>query len=425
MKFRLASQFPLLLFVDLFLFAQVAPVPAQSPGRKAKASASQGSVPEVRFSSGQSALKIPFDLIGNLVLIQTRVNNSDPLWFIFDTGATHTVMDTEQARTLGLKAHGRITAKGSAGTDVASRVRGVSLSFVGVELQGRTIYTLPIAALSPLFGRHLGGVIGNDIIGKFVVEIDYANKMINFYNPSSYHYSGTGEVVPLTIEEDGNVFAHAQLLMEGRAPLEGKFEVDIGSTVALELNTPFVKKHRLLSSLAQSKRVNLGGIGGKAGAVAARVPSIKLGRFALINPIVNFSEATKGDDASARYDGTLGSQIFSRFKMIVDLSHRRMILEPNERIAAPFEEDMSGIDFGSDGADFSIYVVNEVEAGSPAAEAGLQEEDILTAIDNRPASEFTLEEIRGMFKQEGREYALTLKRGEKVIKAKVKLRRLI
>jgi C-terminal processing protease CtpA/Prc len=140
---------------------------------------------------------------------------------------------------------------------------------------------------------------------------------------------------------------------------------------------------------------------------------------------VNFSEATKGDDASARYDGTLGSQIFSRFKMIVDLSHRHMILEPNERIAAPFEEDMSGIDFGSDGADFSIYVINEVEAGSPAAEAGLQEEDILTAIDNRPASEFTLEEIRGMFRQEGREYALTLKRGEKVIKAKVKLRRLI
>ncbi|MDT4897847.1 MAG: hypothetical protein QOH25_2924 [Acidobacteriota bacterium] len=426
MNLRLTSPLPLLFFVALLLFTQSALVSGQQTGRRAPLpSRNSRALPSVRFSVGQSSLKVPFELVGNLILMKAQVNDSAPLWFIFDTGATHTVVDAERAKTLGLKARGRITATGSAGTDIASRVRGVSVSLPGVELTNQTVYTLPVAFLSPLFGRHLGGVIGNDIIGKFVVEIDYANQKLNFYEPSSYQYSGSGESIPLTIEKDGNVFTRAQVELEGRAPLTGKFEVDIGSTGSLELNTPFVKKHRLLSFISRSKQVNLGGIGGTAGAVTARINSVRLGRFELMNPIARFSQATKGDYASARYDGLLGGQIFSRFKMIVDLSRRRMILEPNALISAPFEDDMSGIELAGDGEDFSAYVINEVEAGSPAAEAGIQGEDILTAIDGRTASEFTLEEIRRMFKQNGREYALTLKRGEKMIEVKLKLRRLV
>jgi hypothetical protein len=415
-----------MFIIALLFFAPAAPVSAQRHERSTLERTSPGPSSRVRFSSGQSALGVPFDFVGNLILMQMRVNGSAPLWVIFDTGATNTVVDTEQAQRLKLKARGRITGTGAAGTATVSRVRGVSISFNSVEIVKQTIYTLPVNFLSPMFGRHIGGIIGNDIIGKFVVEIDYANKTINFYDPSSYQYSGTGEVIPLMIEKDGNVFTRAEVKLEGRDPLVGKFEVDIGSTGALELNTPFVKKHRLLSFIKQSKRVNLGGVGGTAGAVIARTPSVKLGRFVLTNPIVRFSEATKGDYASARYDGLLGGEIFSRFKMIVDLSHRRMILEPNALISAPFEDDMSGMEVAGDGADFLTYVINDVDEGSPAAEAGIKEEDILLEIDGRPAREFTLEEIRRMFRQEGHEYELALKRGDKeTIRVRLKLRRLI
>ena len=424
MKLRLTSQWPLFLFATL-LFAQTAHVSAQQRSRRAPlTSRTQRSLPSIQFSNGQSALQVPFELVGNLILIQTWVNNSAPLWFIFDTGATHTVVDAGQAKALGLQARGRITATGSAGTDVASRVKGVSVKFSGVVLRGQTVYTLPVAFLSPLLGRHLGGVIGNDIIGKFVVEIDYAKKTISFHAPSSYQYKGPGQVIPLMLE-GGNVFASAQVKLEGQAPLTGKFEVDTGSTGSVLLNTPFVKKHRLLSFIKQSKQGNLGGVGGSSSAVTTRLHSVSLGGFTLATPIASLSQGLKGDNASAKYDGLLGGQIFSRFKMIVDLSRRRMILEPNAHLAAPFEDDMSGIGLASDGPDFSTYVINDVEKGSPAAEADIQEEDILTEIDGRSAREFTLEEIRGMFRQEGREHVLTLKRGEKMIQVRLKLKRLI
>lgn len=422
MNIRLASRWSLLLFAALLSFSQVALVSAQHSRRKAVTSTNQAATPDIRFSSGQSALDVPFELVGNLILVRTWVNKSAPLWFIFDTGATHTVVDTGQAKELGLKAQGRITARGSTGTDVASRVTGVSIGFPGVELSKHTIYTLPIDFLSPLFGRRISGIIGNDIIEKFTVEIDYANKKLNFHAPSSYQYDGSGQVIPLTIEGDGNVFTNAEVEIFGHVPLKGKFEVDTGSTGSVEFNAPYVRKHRLLGYFIRPKQVNLGGVGGKAGAFVARVRSVTLGRFRIYMPAVKFSQATKGDSASAEYDGQLGGQVFSRFKMIVDLSRRRMILEPNARIDAPFEEDISGLEVVGAGENFSTYLINDVEKGSPGDEAGIQEDDVLTAIDGRAAGELTLDEIRRMFMQNKREYLLTLKRGSKTMQIRLKLK---
>ena len=70
-------------------------------------------------------------------------------------------------------------------------------------------------------------------------------------------------------------------------------------------------------------------------------------------------------------------------------------------------------------------VVNEVEPGGPAAEAGIQAEDTITAINGRPAKEFTVSEIRKIFMQGGKEYLISLKRGQKELQARLKLRRLI
>jgi hypothetical protein len=422
MNIRLASRWSLLLLAALLSFSQVALVSAQRSRRKAVVSTDRRSIPYISFSSGQSSLNVPFDLVGNLILVRTQVNKTAPLWFIFDTGATHTVVDTGQAKELGLKAQGRITATGSTGTDVASRVSGVSIGFPGVELFKQTIYTLPIDFLSPLFGRRISGIIGNDIIGKFTVEIDYANKKLNFHAPSSYRYDGSGQIIPLTIEGDGNVFTNAEVEIFGHVPLKGKFEVDTGSTGSVEFNAPYVRKYRLLDYFIRPKQVNLGGVGGKAGAFVARVRSVTLGRFTIYMPVVKFSQATEGDSASAGYDGQLGGQIFSRFKMIVDLSRRRMILEPNARIDAPFEEDMSGLEVVGAGDNFSTYVINDVEKESPGAEAGIEEDDVLTAIDGRAAGEFTLDEIRRMFMQNEREYLLTLKRGSETMQVNLKIK---
>ena len=69
--------------------------------------------------------------------------------------------------------------------------------------------------------------------------------------------------------------------------------------------------------------------------------------------------------------------------------------------------------------------VEQVAPGGPSAKAGLREGDVIFKIDGSPAAKFTLERMRQMFKQPGRSYVLSVKRGDDVIQTKIKLRRLI
>jgi Aspartyl protease/PDZ domain len=415
---------PLSLSVLAFILSMSMQVNAHQAKRKRLVRNPSRPAPTVRFVSGNNSLEIPFESSSNLILLQVRVNDSAPLWFIFDTGADSTVIDSQLAKVLRLKPRGKEVSTGSAGTATALVFKGVSIRLPNVEALNLKIAALPIEFLSSHLGRKISGVIGNDILKELVVEIDYASQLINLYEPRSYQYSGSGEVTPITMD-DNLPFVRAFIALEGRPPIEGKFELDSGSTSAISFNTPFVNKYQLLNFISQTNQSRTGGVGGTAQAFSGRVKAIRLGSFELKDLVARFSRARRGDNASAKYDGLIGGEIFRRFKVVFDYSRRHMILEPSVQFSETYEEDMSGLDLAAEGEDFSVVIVNEVKKGSPAAEAGIQEEDIIEAIDGRPTKELTLTQLRKMFRQDGKEYLISLKRGQKEVQTKLKLRRLI
>jgi len=410
--------------VLIFLLALSAQVDAQHAKRKKIDRIPSPRPAKVHFVSGNSSLKIPFELSSNLILLRARVNDSALLWFILDTGADSTVIDTQLAKTLGLKARGREVGTGSAGTATALIFKGNSLKLPNVEAVNLKISGLPIDFVSAPLGRKISGVIGNDILKQLVIEVDYESQVVNLYQPESYSYSGSGEVIPVTLE-DNLPFIRARIALAGRPVIGGKFELDSGATGAILFNTPYVNRNKLLDSISKTIQSREGGVGGTAKAFSGRVKTIRLGSFQLENSVAKFSRATRGDDASASYDGLIGGDILRRFKVVFDYSRRRMILEPNAQFSEPYEVDMSGLDIATEGEDFSVVVVNEVEKGSPGAEAGIQDEDAITTIDGRPTKEFTITQIRKMFRQDGKEFLISIKRGQKELQTKLRLRRLI
>jgi len=54
-------------------------------------------------------------------------------------------------------------------------------------------------------------------------------------------------------------------------------------------------------------------------------------------------------DEEGDNDGPIGNEILRRFKVTIDYSRQRMMLEPNAHFSDPFENDMSGIAFESSG----------------------------------------------------------------------------
>jgi hypothetical protein len=377
-----------------------------------------------RFTSGDNALNIPFELYGNTILLKVRINKSEPLSFMFDTGAGASVLNASRAKTLGLKGQTKVDAKGMGGSVEGTLIEGATIEFPGVEVFDQRIAALPLDALAPNFGRPIDGIIGYDFIKQFVIEIDYLAKIINLYTPQTYRYSSSSEVIPFVIR-GGSPYAQVKIQLQGHQPIAGVFEVDTASDGTLSVNKPFVERQKLRELLPATNKEKGAGVGGETSYVNSRVKAIQIGRFSLENPIVSISEDTEGEGASTKSDGQLGTEVFRRFKVILDYSRKQMVLEPNKSLSEPFELDMSGLDIIAGGEDFRTFTLESVKPNSPAAEADLREGDVIVAIDGHPAKEYNLDQLSLMFMKENKEYELSVRRGTEIINKKIKLRRLI
>lgn len=376
-----------------------------------------GQSPAYRFSPDHSPVRVPFELANDLIVLKVRVNSSRPLQFIFDTGASISVIDPQSAKALGLRAKGKLDLDATGGSVQSELIGPVSLALAGVTVFKQTLATIDLDAFAPLFGYKIDGIIGHDFINNFVVEIDYVAGLMSFYETASYKYAGAGESIPIELVEK-TPFVRGRIVLNGREAIEGKFEVDTGGTAMLSLNTPFVNKHKMIETLTTQTQSKLGGAGGSAEAVKAHVPTVALGSLIVKNPLIVFARGTEGSEGSAEYDGELGAGFFSQFKTILDYSRSQIILERNQSVSTT--RDLSGLDIVAEPPRFRTYVVNGVAADSPAAAVGVQEEDTIVAVDGQSTARVTLRELRRLFTQPG-ERVLSVRRGTKIIRVRLRL----
>ena len=374
------------------------------------------------FTSGDSARAIPLEIDNNILFLRVSVNGSRPLRFIFDTGASVSVVNSELLKELKLKVEGQASGTATGGNIQVGLVNGVSLSVAGAEVRNQILATL---ALDKTPCVEFDGVIGYDFINQFIVEIDYPNSLINLYNPRTYVYPGPGKVVPLLIAGRRTPLAVTNILLEGGRSVVSQLEVDTGGDSAFVIKSPFVKKHGLTRSLSTSIKGSGVGAGGEQKRLVGRVERVQLGPFTLDKPVVNLEEEKEESGDGEDGDGIVGGEVLRRFKVILDYSHQRMMLEPNAGFKDPYEVAMSGIGFGSNEEDCKDRKVQEVEPNSPASAAGLQVGDIITAIDDKGINDIPSNDFEQLWKQNGKEIRLTIKRGTEILEKRIILRRLI
>ena len=364
---------------------------------------------------------IPFEISGNLIFLQVRVNDSAPLWFILDTGASVNIIKEKRAHSLGLKLES--DPKAFEGTPGA---KDVKLTMGNSAMSGLPIFAAPIESLEASVGREIDGIIGSDLFNHFVVEIDYDAQRIKLYDWSTYRYQGNGEILPIIRDKESLPFVRVRLTQPEAKTAEGKFLVDTGASSALNVFGQFDKAHQLSSSINATLQSTGVGFSSKSSTRTGRIKRLQLGRFVIENPIVTFYPAAEGEPSEDEAgDGEIGGELLRRFKIILDYPHDKMILEAGPRFADPYQASLTGASIVAEGADFKTFKVRSVFDNSPAAEAGLRAGDIITAVNGKPAAQMTAEQLRQMFRQEGQSYLLKIKRGEKSLDITLKTRRLI
>lgn len=370
---------------------------------------------------------IPFTVYSNYVWLSVRVNGSRPLQFTLDSGASASVLSQRVADELGLGAKGPHSESNLGTGEVpanVSRAANVKLNLNGIDFRKKEISVVSTDALESAIGHRIDGILGAEVFRRFVVEIDYANSRIALFDPGDYKYHGAGKELPLELRND-RPFLRAAVALQGAPSVEGWFVIDSGAAGTLTLHSPFVRKHQMLSPNRKSVPYFVHGIAGEAPEILERADSLQLGTFIIERPDVALSTATRGSTADPSYDGAIGAEVLRRFKVIFDYSQKRVILEQTSAGDEPFDADMSGGSLSAAGPDFKVFTVEHVLEGSPMFESGLRDGDVITVIDGRAAAEYTLDQLRRMFKKEGQEYRLSVQRGGQNLQLKITLRKLI
>ncbi len=386
------------------------------------------------LAHGLSTTHIPFQLHSNLIVIPVRVNNSDTLNFILDTGVSTIILtDPKALRKNQLQLTRRVKIAGAGEGDVLTATVAIDNFLSTGELrathQNLVVLDEDILRLSEYVGTPIHGIFGYEIFNNFVVEIDFQNREITLTKPEKYHYRpGKGDKYALDIRDTKPYTDITAVLDDGKTmPLRVVLDTGAGHALLLDRSS-----HPENMPLPQKViRAQLGrGLSGVINGSLGRIRKLFFGRHEVTDVLTSFPDSVsfgmKLINAPER-QGNVGCELLRRFHVTFNYAEKYMVLKPVKRLLREsFEHDMSGMELRARGVGFRTYVVDKILRNSPAEEAGLSEGDELVYINNSPANSLTISDIYKLLqKGEGKEVRLFVRRDGQMLFTHFALKRLI
>jgi predicted aspartyl protease len=273
-----------------------------------------------RAPAATNHITVPLKIQRGHLLATARVNGSEPLSFLLDTGYSVTTLHPDLVEPLGLRPAGRVTIVGIAGEEEAPMFAGAVYDLGGAIYKPRRVASLPSEWNR---SRRRDGVLGSGFFRRFVVEVDGREKTLRLHEPTNFVYTGQGEILPLRFRKETPA-VEAVIVYPDRPVLQAEFEIDTGCDSGLCLGQPFVERHRLLDSTNGRNSAKFG-VGGGAQTRAGHVPRLRLGRWEVDEPSTDFF--IEGSPVDAPLAGHIGMGVLRQFKLIFDYSRKQLILE--------------------------------------------------------------------------------------------------
>ena len=385
------------------------------------------------FLKGTSVTRIPFEMQSNLIIVPLKINDSDTLRFIFDTGVSTTIItDPSAIKNQKLKYTRVVKLTGAGeGQDLEARVaisNTLKMGDMRATYQNIVVLNEDILHLSEYVGVPIHGIFGYEVFNSFVVTIDFTERQIILMNPKKYKYRASkGERYPISIE-DTKPYAQMLALLDNGKEQPIKVLIDTGAGHALSLEQSKGQQIRLPEKLI---RAQLGrGLNGVINGSLGRVSQIRFGKFIINDVIASYPDSVAfGLRLIGRPErqGNIGCELLRRFKVTFNYPEKYIVLKPvKRRLKETFEHDMSGVELRAKSDNLRKYYIENVVKDSPAWAAGLQEGDELLFINNTPAGEMSISEIYKLLqKGEGKEVSVLIRRDGNIQFSKFFLKRMI
>ncbi len=381
-----------------------------------------------------ASTRIPFELHSNLIVVKLRINNSDTLNFILDTGVSNTIVTDPLAlskQPLKLTRKMKLSGVGEGGnlSAIIAIDNELSMGVMHATHQNLVILENDILRLSEYVGLPIHGIFGYDLFNSFVVGIDFRNRELTLTQPKRYKYKPRfGDRYPIIIQ-NAKPYLDVTALLSGERTVPLRVVLDTGAGHALMLDgqssvCALPRPEKLL-------RAQLGrGLNGVINGSLGRIEGLRLGRHELQNVIASFPDSSSFGMRivnTADRQGNVGCELLRRFQVTFNYPEQYIVLKPVRRLLREqFEHDMSGLEVKAKGEGLRTYYIDKIMPDSPADMAGLQEGDELSFVNNELASGLSISNIhKSLQRGEGKEITLVVRRNGQFVVVSFALKRMI
>ncbi len=375
------------------------------------------------------SVTIKFKSASNLIILPVTINDSDTLNFILDSGVRFPIItELPFINKLNLNYLMPVEVKGLGEGEslTAYRSGNNTLNIQGMVARNQEVQMVidENFQISHILGLPVHGLIGFNLFKDYVVRIDYQRELITLWRPEHFRYRDRSRDIILPLHFEGyKPYIFTSIVMEDMTEVPVKLLVDTGASDALWLSETSderitIPKRHIDTFLGK-------GLSGDLFGAKGRIDGIWVGPLVLPRPIVSFPESGMIAQLISQNDrnGTLGAEILRRFIVTIDYRHARLTLTPTPLVRQDFNYNMSGMEIINPMPGLPIFIISNIQKGSPAALAGLQENDQIITINNNHHRSMSLNDINLLLQsREDRRIRMKVLRGGEEVRTSFALK---
>ena len=321
---------------------------------------------------------IPFIMLtGGIIIIRTTIDDlKDSLNFVLDTGSGGISLDSITCGYLGLpKKMSDKTVRGIAGIRKVEFTYNHALHMQGLTVENLDFHINDYDILTSAYGVRIDGIMGYSFLRRYIVILDYDNKLIEVYTPGTFKYPRGGYL----LRPQFTTLPMQQVSVRDNTLATAKFYFDTGAGLCMLLNEDLVQDSSLLRSKRKLYPTEAEGLGGKKSMSITVVKEVRLGPYRFRNVPVYVFDDTYGVTSYPVLGGLIGNDILRRFNVILNYPEQQIYIRPNKHYLDSFDYSYTGLGmYIVEGA----IMVTEIMKGSPAEDAGFQIGDIVVGVEN-------------------------------------------
>lgn len=363
---------------------------------------------------------IPFEIFGDHIIIKVSVDDSEPLDFVFDTGAGLTVIDEDIANQLKLVKK-KVDMNEAASVWHLIKHNTISINHFLME-KNIKVYSTNLNHLEISLGRDIDGILGYDLLVHHSVYIDYDLMSMNIYDHGNAPKSG--DAIPFDLNTSIPTIK-GKVVLNNNEPHDGTFYVMTGAGTTLDFNSPYAEQYDVINKTGKHYSYLVKGISkNETLHYEGHVLSFEFGKQKIEDLPIGISTATSGIQADKKVSGIIGSQILRMYNITIDIPDKMIFLTKNSQWGQKFNVNCSGIDVQL-AEDKKSVLIHQVFEDSPASEAGIKVNATLVSIDGTSVSDISLAEIEKALKKEGETVKVVVNQDGGDKEVSLKLRSLI